>query len=163
MSDPTARLAYEHARALAARDAAHQALTERLLLRCADALDSFDRLLADGAASDVETYRGSLALIAGQLERDLAEEGLERVGRVGERAEPATHHIAEVRPAPPGGRADEVLDVLRRGYRYRGHLLRAARVVVAVEDGTEQGGTEQVGTEQRGTEQRGTEQGTERE
>ncbi|MET7358084.1 nucleotide exchange factor GrpE [Streptomyces sp. NPDC005562] len=163
MSDPTARLAYEHARALAARDAAHQALTERLLLRCADALDSFDRLLADGAASDVETYRGSLALIAGQLERDLAEEGLERVGRVGERAEPATHHIAEVRPAPPGGSGDEVLDVLRRGYRYRGHLLRTARVVVAVEDGTAEDGTDQGGTERRGTEPRGTEQGTERE
>ncbi|MGW0537213.1 nucleotide exchange factor GrpE [Streptomyces sp. NPDC003032] len=135
----TARLAYEHARDLAARDAAHQALTERLLLRCADVLDSFDRLLADGAASDVETYRGSLALIAGQLETALAEEGLERVGRVGECAEPATHHVTEVRAAPPGTADDEVLEILRRGYRYRGHVLRAARVVVAVDGGTEQG------------------------
>ncbi|MFF1376237.1 nucleotide exchange factor GrpE [Streptomyces sp. NPDC058308] len=142
MSDPAARLAYEryeHARALAARDAAHRALTERLLLRCADVIDSFDRLLADGAASDVETYRASLALIAGQLERDLTEEGLERVGRVGERAEPATHHIAEVRAAPPGTDGDEVLEIVQRGYRYRGQVLRAARVVVAVEGGTEQG------------------------
>ncbi|MFH8610472.1 nucleotide exchange factor GrpE [Streptomyces sp. NPDC018029] len=139
MSDPTARLAYEHARDLAARDAAHRALTERLLLRCADALDSFDRLLADGAATDVETYRRSLALIAGQLERDLAEEGLERVGHVGEPAEPATHHIVEVRAAPPGAAADEVLEIVRRGCRYRGHVLRAARVVVAVDGGTEQG------------------------
>ncbi|MEU5896907.1 MULTISPECIES: nucleotide exchange factor GrpE [Streptomyces] len=139
MSDPAARLAYEHARALAARDAAHRALTERLLLRCADALDSFDRLLADGAASDVDTYRGSLALIAGQLERDLAEEGLERVGHVGERAEPATHHVEAVRAAPPGADGDEVLEILQRGYRYRGQVLRAARVVVAVDGGTEQG------------------------
>ncbi|MEU6992694.1 nucleotide exchange factor GrpE [Streptomyces sp. NPDC046465] len=142
MSDPTARLAYEryeHARALAARDAAHRALTERLLLRCADVLDSFDRLLADGAASDVETYRTSLALMAGQLERDLAEEGLERVGLVGERAEPATHHVTEVRAAPPGTDGDEVLEILQRGYRYRGQVLRAARVVVAVDGGTEQG------------------------
>ncbi|MEU6124433.1 nucleotide exchange factor GrpE [Streptomyces sp. NPDC047123] len=139
MSDPTARLAYEHARALTARDAAHRALTERLLLRCADALDAFDRLLAEGAAPDAETYRRSLALIAGQLERDLAEEGLERVGRVGERAEPATHHIADVRAAPPGTDGDAVLEILQRGYRYRGQVLRAARVVVAVEGGTEQG------------------------
>ncbi|MFK4065633.1 nucleotide exchange factor GrpE [Streptomyces sp. NPDC029674] len=142
MSDPAARLAYEHARDLAARDAAHRALTERLLLRCADALDSFDRLLAEGAnsaVSDVETYRRSLALIAGQLERDLAEEGLERVGHVGERAEPATHHVVDVRAAPPGAAGDEVLEVVRRGYRYRGQVLRAARVVVAADGGTEQG------------------------
>ncbi|MEU5686241.1 nucleotide exchange factor GrpE [Streptomyces venezuelae] len=139
MSDAAARLAYEHARALAARDSVHRALTERLLLRCADALDSFDRLLADGAAGDVDTYRGSLALIAGQLERDLAEEGLERVGRVGERAEPATHHVEAVRAAPPGTDGDEVLEILQRGYRYRGQVLRAARVVVAVDGGTEQG------------------------
>ncbi|MCF3123200.1 MULTISPECIES: nucleotide exchange factor GrpE [Streptomyces] len=139
MSEPAARLAYEHARALVARDAAHQALTERLLLRCADVLDSFDRLLADGAAHDVETYRRSVALIAGQLETALTEEGLERVGQVGERAEPATHQVAEVRAAPPGTDPDEVLEILQRGYRYRGQLLRAARVVVAVEGGTEQG------------------------
>ncbi|MEU7580292.1 nucleotide exchange factor GrpE [Streptomyces sp. NPDC041068] len=139
MSDPAARLAYEHARDIAARDAAHRALTERLLLRCADVLDSFDRLLADGAASDVETYRRSVALIAGQLERALTEEGLERVGHVGERAEPATHHVAEVRAAPAGTQGDEVLEILQRGYRYRGQVLRAARVVVAVEGGTEQG------------------------
>ncbi|WP_223777494.1 nucleotide exchange factor GrpE [Streptomyces sp. 135] len=146
MSDPTARLAYEHARALAARDAAHRALTERMLLRFADVLDSFDRLLADGAASDVETYRRSLALIAGQLEAALTEEGMEGVGRVGERAEPATHHVAEVRPAPPGAGDDEVLEILRRGYRYRGHVLRAARVVVAVDGDTVKHGTQQ-GTE----------------
>ncbi|MFJ2773961.1 nucleotide exchange factor GrpE [Streptomyces sp. NPDC087300] len=143
----TARLAYEHARDLAARDAAHQALTERLLLRCADVLDSFDRLLADGAASgstggspgDAAAYRKSLGLIAGQLEGALADEGLERIGRVGERAEPMTHHVAEARPAPAGAGDDEVLEIVQRGYRYRGHVLRAARVVVAVEGGAEQG------------------------
>ncbi|ATL31313.1 nucleotide exchange factor GrpE [Streptomyces formicae] len=135
----TARLAYEHARDLTARDAAHRALTERLLLRCADVLDSFDRLLADGAADDVATYRRSLGLIAGQLESALADEGLERFGRVGERAEPATHHVAGARPAPVGAGDDEVLEIVQRGYRYRGHVLRAARVVVAVDGGTEQG------------------------
>ncbi|MEV0126012.1 nucleotide exchange factor GrpE [Streptomyces sp. NPDC050703] len=148
MSDPTARLAYEHARDLTARDAAHQALTERLLLRCADVLDSFDRLLADdagdgdggdGAAYDAATYRRSVALIAGQLEKALADEGLERIGRPGERAEPATHHVTEARAAPPGTAAGEVLETVQRGYRYRGHVLRAARVVVAVDGETEQG------------------------
>lgn len=134
-----ARLAYENSVALAARDAAHRALTEQLLLVLADTLDSFDRLLADGTAATPETYRRSLELISRQLETAMTGQGVEPVGRVGERAEPATHHIAEVRTAPPGTADDEVLEILRRGYRYRGHVLRAARVVVAVSGGPEQG------------------------
>lgn len=134
-----ARLAYENSLALAARDAAHRALTEQLLLVLADTLDSFDRLLADGTTATPEAYRGSLELISRQLETAMTGQGVEPVGRVGERAEPATHHIAEVRTAPPGATDDEVLEILQRGYRYRGHVLRAARVAVAVTGGPEQG------------------------
>ncbi|MFI6088699.1 nucleotide exchange factor GrpE [Streptomyces sp. NPDC051218] len=134
-----ARLAYENSLAIAARDAAHRALTEQLLLVLADTLDSFDRLLADGRAGDPESYRRSLELIARQLETAMAGQGVEPVGRVGERADPETHHVTEVRAAPPGAADDEVLEILQRGYRYRGHVLRAARVVVAVTGGPEQG------------------------
>ncbi|GAA3080238.1 nucleotide exchange factor GrpE [Streptomyces rectiviolaceus] len=136
-----ARLAHENSLALAARDAAHRALTEQLLLVLADTLDSFDRLLAEGTegtAADPESYRRSLELIARQLETAMSGQGVEPVGRIGERAEPATHHVAEVRTAP-GAADDEVLEILQRGYRYRGHVLRAARVVVAVTGGPEQG------------------------
>lgn len=133
-----ARLAYENSLALAARDAAHRALTEQLLLVLADTLDSFDRLLADGTAATPGAYRRSLELISRQLETAMTGQGVEPVGRVGERAEPATHHVAEVRTAP-GATDDEVLEILQRGYRYRGHVLRAARVVVAVSGGPEQG------------------------
>lgn len=140
-----ARLAYENSLAIAARDAAHRALTEQLLLVLADTLDSFDRLLAEGTAVDPASYRGSLELIARQLEAAMTGQGVEPVGRVGERAEPATHHVAGVR-AEPGTADDEVLEILQRGYRYRGHILRAARVVVAVNGDAEQGDAEQ-GTE----------------
>lgn len=133
-----ARIAHENSLALAARDAAHRALTEDLLLVLADALDSFDRLLAEGTAADPQAYRRSLELIARQLESSLSGQGVEPVGRVGERADPATHHVAGVRTAP-GAADDEVLEILQRGYRYRGHVLRAARVVVAVNGGPEQG------------------------
>ncbi|GAA1895842.1 hypothetical protein GCM10009837_17270 [Streptomyces durmitorensis] len=133
-----ARLAYENSLALTARDAAHRALTEQLLLVLADTLDSFDRLLAEGADVDPNSYRRSLELIARQLETALTGQGVEPVGRVGERADPATHHVTEVRTAP-GAADDEVLEIVQRGYRYRGHVLRAARVVVAVTGGAEQG------------------------
>ncbi|MWA14318.1 nucleotide exchange factor GrpE [Streptomyces sp. BA2] len=134
-----ARLAYENSLALAARDAAHRALTEQLLLVLADALDSFDRLLAEGKTATPDSYRRSLELISRQLETAMMGQGVEPVGRVGERADPATHHVAEVRAAPPGAADDEVLEILQRGYRYRGRVLRAARVVVAVTGGPEQG------------------------
>ncbi|MEV8017077.1 nucleotide exchange factor GrpE [Streptomyces sp. NPDC086554] len=132
-----ARLAYENSLAIAARDAAHRALTEQLLLVLADTLDSFDRLLAGAAAADPESYRRSLELMARQVETVMAGQGVEPVGRIGERAEPATHHVAEVRAAP-GAADDEVLEIVQRGYRYRGQLLRAARVVVAVTGDAEQ-------------------------
>ncbi|MEV0438365.1 nucleotide exchange factor GrpE [Streptomyces spectabilis] len=132
-----ARVAYEGARALAERDAAHRAHTERLLLACADALDACDRLLAAGPQQDAAACRHSVGLIARQLEAAATGAGLELIGAVGERADPATHHVVAVRPAPPGTGDDEVLEVARRGYRYRGHVLRAARVVVAAEDRTQ--------------------------
>ncbi|MFE0138185.1 nucleotide exchange factor GrpE [Streptomyces sp. NPDC059037] len=132
-----ARLAHEKSVAIAARDAAHRALTEQLLLVLADTLDSFDRLLADAAAADPESYRRSLELMARQVETAMTGQGVEPVGRIGERAEPATHHVAEVRAAP-GAADDEVLEIVQRGYRYRGQLLRAARVVVAVTGDAEQ-------------------------
>ncbi|MFI8930173.1 nucleotide exchange factor GrpE [Streptomyces sp. NPDC053474] len=132
-----ARVAYEGARALAERDAAHRAHTERLLLACADALDACDRLLAAGP-QDPAAYQHSVRLIAGQLEAAATGAGLEPLGAVGERADPATHHVVAVRPAPAGAVDDEVLEVARRGYRYRGHVLRAARVVVAAGSAAEE-------------------------
>lgn len=133
--------AYERSRALAARDAAHRAHTERLLLVCADTLDACGRLLAEGpGGADPAAYHRSLELVVRQLESAVADEGLEVFGRAGERADPATHHVVEVRAAPDGAVDDEVLEVVRRGYRYRGQVLRAARVVVAAaERGTDGG------------------------
>ncbi|EPD66474.1 nucleotide exchange factor GrpE [Streptomyces sp. HGB0020] len=128
-----ARLGYEHARELAAREAAHRAHLERLLLLCADTLDDFDRLLGDGPERDGEAYRGSLRRIAERFESALRGEGLEPIGVRGERADPATHHVVEVRPSASAAE-DEVVQVLQRGYGHDGRVLRAARVVVAVPD-----------------------------
>jgi len=146
MSEPdtsAARLGYDHARQLAAREAAHRAHLERLLLLCADTLDDFDRLLADGPVRDGEAYRGSLRLLAERFETALRGEGLEPIGVRGERADPATHHVVEVRPSVSAAE-DEVVQVLRRGYGHEGRVLRAARVVVAVPDGEQAAGEGQL-------------------
>ncbi|GGS16154.1 hypothetical protein GCM10010252_64560 [Streptomyces aureoverticillatus] len=151
--------AYEGSKALAARDAAHRAHTERLLLVCADTLDACGRLLAHGPGSDPAAYHRSVELVARQLETAVTGEGLEVIGRVGERADPATHHVVRVRAAPRGAGEDEVLEVVRRGYRYRGHVLRAARVVVAAAGGTGEGPSTSRTTQTDGTSPR-TQEGT---
>ncbi|MFJ2604058.1 nucleotide exchange factor GrpE [Streptomyces sp. NPDC087425] len=141
--DPTvARLGYDHARELAAREALHQAHRERLLLLCADTLDGFDRLLAPGSDRDAEGYRRHLRLLAEQLESGLREEGLEPIGVVGERAGPGTHHVVDVRESGTAAE-DEVVEVVRRGYRHAGRPLRPAQVVVAA-PGTRPGGGAEV-------------------
>ena len=143
-----ARLGYEHARELAAREAAHRAHLERLLLLCADTLDDFDRVLADGPVRDGEAYRTSMRRIAERFETALRGEGLEPIGVPGERAEPATHQVVEVRPSAAAG-TDEVVEVLQRGYGHDGRVLRAARVVIAVPDG-ERGDRRGMSPNQRG-------------
>ncbi|WP_108006824.1 nucleotide exchange factor GrpE [Streptomyces sp. VMFN-G11Ma] len=135
-----ARLGYQHARELAARDAGHRAELERLLLLCADTLDDFDRLLGDGPERDAEAYRRGVRRIAERFETALRGEGLEPIGVTGERADPATHHVVEVRPSA-SAKEDEVVQVLQRGYGHDGRVLRAARVVVAVADGERAGGS----------------------
>ncbi|WP_405868202.1 MULTISPECIES: nucleotide exchange factor GrpE [unclassified Streptomyces] len=145
-----ARLGYDHARELAAREAAHRAHLERLLLLCADTLDDFDRLLADGPVRDGEAYHGSLGLIAERFETALRGEGLEPIGVTGEPADPATHHVVEVRPSASAAE-DEVVQVLQRGYGHGGRVLRPARVVVAVPDAEQVAGNGQLsGNEHKG-------------
>ncbi|MCX5051834.1 MULTISPECIES: nucleotide exchange factor GrpE [unclassified Streptomyces] len=147
-----ARLGYDHTRQLAAREAAHRAHLERLLLLCGDTLDDFDRLLADGPARDGEAYRGSLRLIAERFETALRGEGLEPIGVTGETAHPATHHVVEVRPSVSAAE-DEVVEVLQRGYGHEGRVLRAARVAVAVPDGERRARDRQLTEKEREGEQ----------
>ncbi|MQY12593.1 Protein GrpE [Streptomyces sp. RB5] len=112
---------------------AAQERQEALLLELAGVLDSFDRVLAAGPDPDPAAGHERLRMLTGQLERFARSMGLEPVGAVGEDFEPAVHQAAEVRPVAAGARADEVLEVLQRGYRHSadGRLLRPARVAVA--------------------------------
>ncbi|MFG3258310.1 nucleotide exchange factor GrpE [Streptomyces sp. NPDC048172] len=128
------------ARELARQAAAHHARTERLMLGLVEVLDSFDRLLAGaGAGALEEVPAASVRALARQLERALQAEGLEPVGGTGERADPFRHHVVDVRHRP-GAAEDEVVEVVRRGYRFEGQLLRPARVVLA--DGGADSGAE---------------------
>ncbi len=99
------------------RDRAAESLVEKLL----PVLDTAELALAHGGGEDVKQMSVSLLSL---LER----EGLERIDNAGEPFDP-THHDA-VAHEPGDGPTQEVAEVMRAGYRWRGRVLRAAMVKV---------------------------------
>jgi molecular chaperone GrpE len=66
-----------------------------------------------------------------QLMDILAREGLEEIGALGEHFDPHLHEAVETRVVE-GFKEGIVLEELRKGYRFRGQLLRPALVRVSV-------------------------------
>ncbi len=99
------------------RDRAAESLVEKLL----PVLDTADLALAHGGGEDVKQMATTLFAA---LER----EGLERIANAGEPFDP-THHDA-VAHEPGDVPTQEVAEVMRAGYRWRGRVLRAAMVKV---------------------------------
>ena len=92
------------------------ALVEKLL----PILDTADLALAHGGGEDVKQLSGALA---GVLER----EGLERIDPLGVPFDPTLHDAVAHEPGEGG---QEVVEVLRAGYRWKGRVLRPAMVKV---------------------------------
>jgi molecular chaperone GrpE len=96
---------------------AAQSLVEKLL----PVLDTAELALAHGGGEDVKQITSSLL---GTLER----EGLERIDPNGEQFDPTLHDA--VAHEPSDGHEQEVAEVLRVGYRWKGRVLRPAMVKV---------------------------------
>jgi molecular chaperone GrpE len=65
-----------------------------------------------------------------RIDRAIAQQGLEVIACVGEPFDPETMEVAEV-VREEGRTSTEVLQEIRRGYRWRGRLFRYAQVRVA--------------------------------
>jgi molecular chaperone GrpE len=71
-----------------------------------------------------------VSLVYRDLSATLARAGVEAYDPTGEKFDPAWHEAMTTR-AQPGTEPGTVLEVLERGYRLDGQVLRAARVVVS--------------------------------
>ena len=106
---------------------------ESLLAKLMPVLDSFDNALAaaDKASGDSpQALRDGVAMIYQQLRQVLQEAGLEEVEAPGKPFDPNFHEAIaqqESSTVPDG----QVLQQLRKGYKLRERLLRAASVIVA--------------------------------
>lgn len=136
LADHSAHLlrALDFASETAVRDEEHRQEMTRLLGSLLDVVDSLDRYLADEPASAPSLFerdeRGSVRLIARQLERALQQAGLTPVSCLGQPFDPERHEAVETRHTKEC--ADQtIVEVVTRGFDWGGCSLRRPRVVVA--------------------------------
>ena len=92
-------------------------------------LDDFERALKIESAD--QDYAKGMELIYQRFFEALKKAGLEPLPAQGQKFDPYLHHAVETVPAPEV-EDQTILEELRRGYNFRGRLLRPAMVKVAV-------------------------------
>jgi len=114
-------------------------LTERsqaaLVVRLLEVLDDMDRLNADGASATPEALRQAVDLVDRKLRKELQAAGLERIDPVGGPFDPSLHEAVSTRQPPTPEHDHRVSATFQAGYRFKGALVRPARVQVYSEQG----------------------------
>jgi molecular chaperone GrpE len=111
--------------------------SERVVMSLLPVLDSFAAAITyegetEGEQKLVDCMRGTFT----QLLTVLESEGLEIIPTIGEEFDPAVHEAVQI---AEGSGTMVVLGELRRGYRMKGRVIRAALVAVGYEGGDEAG------------------------
>jgi molecular chaperone GrpE len=112
-------------------DRAQANLTSRLL----DALDDLDRLTTTMENLQAEPLREALTLVDKKFWKQLEGAGLERIDPVGAPFDPAEHEAVSTVPPPSPDMDHQVSATFQTGYRFKGALVRPARVQVYSEQG----------------------------
>lgn len=116
-----------------------QLAQESLVRSILPVLDDIDRALqAAGATREGNAFHSGLNLIRDRLWQTLEKEGLEAIDALGAPFDPELHEAVAQRPSEdePAG---TVTEVIVPGYRFRGRVLRHAKVVVAAPRAEESG------------------------
>ena len=110
---------------------------ENLLQKLVPVMEHLEMALAAAQAGGPEAgepLQAGVSMIGQQFKNVLAEAGLEEVDALGKPFDPNLHEALsqqETKDAPEG----QVVQQLRKGYKFRDRLLRAASVVVAKQPG----------------------------
>ena len=100
-----------------------------------DVLDDLDRLVASGAGTPLPALREGLSAVDRKLWKELEEAGVERIDPVGSAFDPALHEAVSTTPAPDHSKDQTVAATFQPGYRFKGALVRPARVQVYSDQG----------------------------
>ena len=120
-------------RALRERQEATKYANEALIEKLLPIVDNFEAALNAANASqsgNIDSLRMGINMIYSQLKNFLSEAGVEELDAVNKPFDPNQHEAVSQQPsaeAPEG----QVLQQMRKGYRFRDRLIRPAMVVVA--------------------------------
>lgn len=100
-----------------------------------DVLDDMDRLVASDPATSLTSLRAGLSAVDRKLSKELEDAGVERIDPVGTPFDPSQHEAVSTVPAPDRSRDQQVSATFAPGYRFKGVLVRPARVQVYSDPG----------------------------
>ena len=93
-------------------------------------LDDFERALPTMEKDEDKTHYEGVMLIYNKLKRTLEQKGLEEIQAIGTPFNTDEHEALTQIPAPSEDMKDKVIDVVQKGYKLNGKVIRYARVVV---------------------------------
>lgn len=93
-------------------------------------LDDMDRLVASDATTPLPALLEGLSAVDRKLSKELEDAGVERIDPVGTPFDPSEHEAVSTVPAPDRSRDRQVSATFQPGYRFKGVLVRPARVQV---------------------------------
>lgn len=106
-----------------------------LVTRLLDILDDMERIIADGTTASPDQLRHAMELVDRKLRKELQTAGLERLDPAGATFDPSEHEAVSTLPPPSPDRDHQVSATFQPGYRFKGTLVRPARVQVYSEQG----------------------------
>ena len=122
---------FENYRKRAAKEAAlaGERAKSGLVRELLPVVDNLERALASAGESEQHLAEG-VRLVHSELIAVLERNGVQQFDPSGERFDPGEHEALSMRPQD-GAESGVVLDVVEKGYRANGTVLRPARVVVS--------------------------------
>ena len=109
-------------------------LTDRaqaaLVMKLLDILDDLDRVAASDPGTPPAALLEATTLVDKKLRKELEAAGLERIDPVGQPFDPSIHEAVSVMPPPSPDKDHIVSATFAVGYRFKGSLVRPARVQV---------------------------------
>ena len=112
-------------------DRAQASFVSRLL----DVLDDMDRLVASDPGTPLQALREGLSAVDRKLSKELEDAGVERIDPTGTLFDPSQHEAVSTVAAPDQSQDQQVSATFQPGYRFKGVLVRPARVQVYSDQG----------------------------